>query len=55
MAWNFGDILDAISPVLPQDAPALVHGDRRITWGEMTKRSNNGFLTTRSTLSASAR
>ena len=41
MAWNFGDILDAISPVLPQDAPALVHGDRRITWGEMTKRSNN--------------
>ena len=41
MAWNFGDILDAISPVLPQDAPALVHGERRITWGEMTKRSNN--------------
>ena len=41
MAWNFGDILDAISPVLPQDAPAFVHGERRITWGETTKRSNN--------------
>ncbi len=41
MAWNFGDILDAISPELPQDAPALIHGDRVITWGEATKRSNN--------------
>jgi fatty-acyl-CoA synthase len=41
MPWNFGDILDAISPVLPQDAPALVHGTRKITWGETTKRSNN--------------
>src|SRR5690606_15574601 len=41
MAWNFGDILDAISPVLPQDAPAFVHGERRITWGEATKRTNN--------------
>lgn len=41
MPWNFGDILDAISPVIPQDAPALVHGARKITWGETTKRSNN--------------
>jgi fatty-acyl-CoA synthase len=41
MAWNFGDILDAIAPVLPQDAPALIHGERVITWGETTARSNN--------------
>lgn len=41
MAWNYGDILDAIATVLPQDAPALIHGDRVITWGETTKRSNN--------------
>ncbi|MFZ3033631.1 MAG: AMP-binding protein, partial [Parvibaculum sp.] len=41
MAWNFGDILDAISPVLNQNAPALVHGERRISWGDFTKRSNN--------------
>ncbi len=41
MAWNFGDILDSISAVLPQDAPALIHGDRVITWGETTRRSNN--------------
>lgn len=30
MGWNFGDILDAVEPVLPADAPALVHGDRVI-------------------------
>ncbi|HXC55400.1 MAG TPA: acyl-CoA synthetase [Rhizomicrobium sp.] len=41
MPWNFGDILDAIAPVVPQDAPAFVHGTRRISWGETTKRSNN--------------
>jgi fatty-acyl-CoA synthase len=41
MPWNYGDILDAIAPVLPQDAPALIHGSRVISWGETTKRSNN--------------
>jgi 3-oxocholest-4-en-26-oate---CoA ligase len=41
MAWNYGDILDTIAPALPQDAPALVHGDRVITWGETTRRTNN--------------
>lgn len=39
--WNFGDILDAIEPALPPDAPALIHGERRITWPEMARRSNN--------------
>ena len=41
MGWNFGDILDAIAPVLPPDAPAFIHGDRTITWGAATKASNN--------------
>jgi acyl-CoA synthetase (AMP-forming)/AMP-acid ligase II len=41
MGWNFGDILDAIAPAIPPDAPALVHGTRRITWGETTRRTNN--------------
>ncbi len=40
MAWNFGDILDAISPVVPGDAPALIHGDRIINWADFTRRSN---------------
>ena len=41
MPWNFGDILDAIAPAVPLDAPAFIHGTRRISWGETTKRSNN--------------
>jgi fatty-acyl-CoA synthase len=41
MPWNFGDILDAIEPVLPADAPALIRGTRVISWGEERKRSNN--------------
>jgi acyl-CoA synthetase (AMP-forming)/AMP-acid ligase II len=39
--WNFGDILDAIEPALPDDAPALIHGERRVTWSELAARSNN--------------
>jgi fatty-acyl-CoA synthase len=39
-AWNFGDIIDGVSAVLPQDAPALIHGERVIAWGEATARSN---------------
>ena len=41
MAWNFGDILDAIAPVLDSDSPAFIHGERVITWGETIRRSNN--------------
>ncbi|HEY4940819.1 MAG TPA: acyl-CoA synthetase [Rhizomicrobium sp.] len=41
MAWNFGDILDAIAQVIPPDAPAFVHGMRRISWGETGRRTNN--------------
>ena len=41
MAWNFGDILDAVEPVLPPEAPAFIHGQRVVTWGEATKASNN--------------
>jgi fatty-acyl-CoA synthase len=41
MHWNFGDIIDAIVPALPEGHLALVHGDREITWQEMSHRSNN--------------
>ena len=36
--WNFGDMLDALGEVLGDDAPALIHGDRMISWPEMTAR-----------------
>ncbi len=46
MAWNFGDILDTIIPELAPDHPALVHGERVLTWADVDRRSNNlgGYL-----------
>ena len=41
MGLNFGDILDAIEPVLPQEAPAYLHGERVITIGEARQATNN--------------
>jgi len=39
--WNYGDILDGIDTALPAAAPAVIHGDRALGWGELTRRSNN--------------
>jgi fatty-acyl-CoA synthase len=41
LSWNFGDILDAIEPVLPADAPAFIHGGLTISWGEARRTTNN--------------
>jgi len=39
--FNLGDMLDAVGAELGEEHPALIHGDRVISWPEMTKRSNN--------------
>ncbi|MDZ7685647.1 MAG: AMP-binding protein [Gammaproteobacteria bacterium] len=39
--WNYGDVLDAVDKVVPDDRPALIHGDRIITWKDFTRRTNN--------------
>jgi fatty-acyl-CoA synthase len=41
MGWNFGDILDAVAPAIPPDAPAFIHGDRVIRWGEADRATNS--------------
>jgi 3-oxocholest-4-en-26-oate---CoA ligase len=41
MGWNYGDILDAVGRAVPQDKPALIHGDRVITWADFNRRTNN--------------
>src|SRR5258708_14338269 len=41
MTFSFGDIVDAVSDVVPPSAPAFVHGDRTISWGDAKKRMNN--------------
>ncbi len=40
MPWNYGDILDAVADAVRPDAPAFVHGETRVTWGDATKRMN---------------
>jgi 3-oxocholest-4-en-26-oate---CoA ligase len=40
MDWNFGDMLDAVGAALGPEDIALAHGERRISWPEMTARSN---------------
>jgi 3-oxocholest-4-en-26-oate---CoA ligase len=41
MGWNFGDIFDVLGEALPPASPALIHGDRTLTWDDLTRRSNN--------------
>ena len=40
-AFNFGDIIDAVSAIVPPSSPCFVHGDRSIDWGTATRRMNN--------------
>ena len=37
--WNFADVWEAVAETQP-DAPALAHGDNRVTWGEFDARSS---------------
>jgi 3-oxocholest-4-en-26-oate---CoA ligase len=37
--WNFADVWETVAQQVP-DAPALVHGDRRVTWAELDRRAN---------------
>ncbi|MEE8559019.1 MAG: acyl-CoA synthetase [Myxococcota bacterium] len=41
MSWNLGDIFDAVAGAVPPDAPALLHGDRKVTWSQLDQRSNS--------------
>jgi fatty-acyl-CoA synthase len=37
--WNFADVWEAVADTVP-GAPALVHGERRVTWAEFDKRAD---------------
>ena len=39
--WNYGDLFDGCGEVLDPTTPALIHGDRVINWGDLSRRSNN--------------
>ena len=40
-AWSYGDILEAIETVTPDEKSALIHGERQINWGDFKRRTNN--------------
>jgi fatty-acyl-CoA synthase len=40
MAWNFGDILDTVGAHVPPQAPAFIHGQRVISWGDANQMTN---------------
>jgi fatty-acyl-CoA synthase len=39
--WNYGDLFDALSDVMPASQPALIHGETILRWGELQRRTNN--------------
>ena len=39
MEWTFADVWEVAARALP-DAPALVHGDRRVSWRDFDRRAN---------------
>jgi acyl-CoA synthetase (AMP-forming)/AMP-acid ligase II len=41
MTWSYGDQLEAVAGVVRPDAPAFIHGARRIDWSEAFGRMNN--------------
>src|SRR4030095_16819113 len=41
MAWNYGDILDAVGAVVPADKPCLIHEETTVQWGDFNRRTNN--------------
>ena len=41
MSWNYGDVLDAVGGAVRPNAPAFVHGERRIEWRDASRRMNN--------------
>jgi acyl-CoA synthetase (AMP-forming)/AMP-acid ligase II len=37
--WNFADVWETVADTLP-DAPALAHGDHRLSWSELDRRAD---------------
>ena len=37
--WNFADVWEAVADLLP-DAPAALHGERRLRWADLERRAN---------------
>src|SRR5271168_2187371 len=40
MSWNFGDLFDATAANVPGERPALIRGERVISWSQFDARTN---------------
>lgn len=38
--WNLANIFDGVAACVPSDRPAIVQGDKTVSWGELDARSN---------------
>ncbi len=38
--WNMGDLLDAVARVVPPGRPAIIQGERVVSWADLDARSN---------------
>ena len=38
--WNMGDLLDAVARVVPPERPAIIQGERVVSWADLDARSN---------------
>lgn len=38
--WNMGDLLDAVARVVPPQRPAIIQGERVVSWADLDARSN---------------
>jgi fatty-acyl-CoA synthase len=41
MSWVLGNVLDHVVGIVDPANPALIHGDRVLTWADLNRRSNN--------------
>lgn len=39
--WNYGDMFDAVARIVDPEQPALIHGQRSISWRDFDRRTNN--------------
>ncbi len=39
--WSYGGILEAVEEITPDEQPALIHGNRTLTWSDFRRRTNN--------------
>ena len=40
-AWSYGELLESVEQITPDEQPALIQGDRIVCWGDFKRRTGN--------------